>query len=189
MLNDVVKKNGTIILKPKLKGSDSFICRADTNKPIYFRIRLLESVNSMISIKFDLRCATETNIKIKQASTLDQDKEAEVPHLEIPFSVSLSTQSEKPCDGHDETHSFPDSNSVAYKVPKHSHDKYLYVAFKAIRDCIMHVKVSKSSKNTFKYRGQEVRMRESTNSLNEMRKINLSLSLSKKELEVEQLHK
>ena len=109
--------------------------------------------------------------------------------MEIPFTVSLSTQSEKPCEGPDETHSFQDSNTVAYKVPKYSHDKFLFVAFKANRDCIMHAKVSKSLKSSFKYRGQEVRMRESTNSLNEMRKINLSLSLSKKELEVEQMHK
>ena len=71
MLNDVVKKNGTIILKPKLKGSDSFITRAATNVPIYFRIKLSESVNSVISIKFDLRCSSETNLQIKRASTLD----------------------------------------------------------------------------------------------------------------------
>lgn len=119
-----------------MKEPDTLQTRVKGNKPFYFRLRFDELQRCVIAIRFDLKSMDEINMEIKEKSLL-KDVSAPLKHLEIAFMLFMSTQNEKPCEFQDETHRFSDSNQISYKVPSYEASKFLYLAIKAEKDCIL----------------------------------------------------
>ena len=76
-------------------------------------------------------------MQIKHASVLHKDELDAIKHLEIAFSVCMSTINDKPSPFTDEMLRFQDSNTITYKVPKYLTDQYLYLSLKAEQDCVL----------------------------------------------------
>ena len=75
---------------------------------------------------------------IKHQSILkDSDKIPPIKHLDIPFSLGMSTQNEKPCPFKDELFRFADSNTVLHKIARQNSDAYLYLLLKTEQDCVL----------------------------------------------------
>jgi len=63
---------------------------------------LAELHKASIAIKLDLRSTEEVNMQIKHASVLHKDELDAIKHLEIAFSVCMSTINDKPSPFTDE---------------------------------------------------------------------------------------
>ena len=97
MLNDIVKKDGKLTLEPKVKEADTFETRIKGNRLFFFRLKLEDLEQSLITVKFDLKSIDEINMEIKEKSKL-LDEDVPVKHLEIAYLISMSTLNEKPCE-------------------------------------------------------------------------------------------
>ena len=73
---------------------------------------------------------------------MKQSLRRKVKHFKIPFTVCISTVSEKPNPFKDEMHHFSDSNTIVYKVPNIPNSDFLYMQLKAEQDCILRVTAS-----------------------------------------------
>ena len=136
-ITDIVKKDGRMSLEPKFREPDSFLTRIKGSRPFNFCVKLAELLKSTLSIKLELQSIEEVTMQIKHSSSLNKDDLPEIKHLEIPFTVCMSPFNEKPNPFTDEMHRFDDSNTITYKVPKHTPDKFLYLQLKAEQDCIL----------------------------------------------------
>jgi len=146
-LGEIVKKGGKMTLEPKFKEPDSFLTRVKHKVPFNFCVKIADLNNSTLQIRLDLRSITEVNLTIKQNSLLPESQRS-IKHLEIPFSVCMSTINEKPgsCST-DETFWFADSNTVTYKVPKSAPDPWLCLQLKADQDCVLKATASANPLN------------------------------------------
>ena len=119
-------------LEPKFKEPDSFQTKVKSGKPFNFRIKIKDIQMAILSIKIDLRSFEEINMAIKHHSQMQAGEDVrEIKHLEIPFSVGMSTQSEKPCPFTDEHFRFQDSNTINHKITRFHSNQYLFLQLKA----------------------------------------------------------
>ena len=64
-LTECVKKNGKMILEPRLKESDTFQARTKGSKAYNFCVRIGKLARATINVKFELRSFDEISMLIK----------------------------------------------------------------------------------------------------------------------------
>ena len=67
-LTEVVKKDGKMILEPKLKEPDMFQTRVKSNKAFNFCINIEKLARGSVTVKMELRSFDEISMLIKQNS-------------------------------------------------------------------------------------------------------------------------
>ena len=88
-------------MKPSKEKSDSFQTKIKAEKPFFFRVRIAELNLATMHIKLDLKSIDEVTMVIQHES-YQTGEPASVKHIEIPFSVTYSTKTERPSQFADE---------------------------------------------------------------------------------------
>ena len=93
---------------------------------------------AIITVKIDLRSFEEVNMAIKYSSLL-KEVNPEIKHFEIPFTVCMSSEHEKPCPFNDDVFlRFADSDTVTHKIARyHPERKFLNISLVVKQDCLL----------------------------------------------------
>ena len=128
-------------LEPKLKEPDFFQTKYKNGKAFNFRVKIKDLQMAIVAIKVDLKSFYEVNMTIRNNSKMLQDEinQTAVKHLEIPFTVCMSTENEQPCPFTGDHFKFSDSNTITHKITRFHSDHFLYLQLKCEQDCLLKV--------------------------------------------------